>query len=471
MTNSLLRQLPKIETLLALPALAEACDRYPYPLVRRAAQTCVDRLRRRILAGLDDSVPPAGEIAALAVQLLAGEAFFSLRRVINATGVVLHTNLGRAPLGQEVAEHVARVAAGYSNLEYDTEAGARGSRYSHVEGLLCSITGAEAAMVVNNNAGAVFLALNTLAKGETVAVSRGELVEIGGSFRVPEIMRESGAVLMEVGTTNKTHPEDYRRALENGASVLLKVHTSNFRVVGFTEEVALEALCGIARERGALVLYDLGAGFLFPSETLGLANAGHVVSKCVRSGADLICFSGDKLLGSAQAGILLGKKELIEQIRKNPLTRMLRIDKLSLAALEMTLHYSVDAVLERERIPTLRLLAKSAQTCRDEARELKAALAAAAIPGLRAELVPVEDEAGGGALPGVTLPGAALALRLDGVRPEALGKSLRQRAIPIIARIGGEQVLLSARTLLPGDAEEIVRALTECAAECGGRAK
>ena len=464
MNNNLLRKIPKTDVLLAVPALRDACGRFPYELVKSTAQACTDGIRTAMLSGELDSVPDAAEIARQVIEKLELGDIYSLKRVINATGIVLHTNLGRAPLGKEIAQHVAEVAAGYCNLEYDIDAGCRGSRYSHIEKLLCSLTGAEAAMVVNNNAGAVFLMLNTLCSGQKVAVSRGELVEIGGSFRVPEIMNQSGAELMEIGTTNKTHPSDYVKALENGAAALLKVHTSNFVMQGFTESVEIEELGSIAREKGALTLYDLGSGFLFPSENLGIQDLGHVAGKCLRAGADVVCFSGDKLLGSAQAGILIGRRELIERIKKNHLTRMLRIDKLSLAALEMSLRYSVDPALAKEKIPALYMLSKTEKECMSAARELEALIKTSA-PGCEARATHTQDEAGGGSLPGVMLDGAAVSLSIEGLSPQELEKKLRLRSVPIICRISRESVLISVRTLGEGDGEEISKAIGEIAGE------
>ena len=460
MNNALLRRIPKIDSLLALPEIREACDRHPYVLVRELLKEQTDKLRQGLLSDTVDSVPSARELAQTVLERLENGDYYSLRRVINATGVVLHTNLGRAPLGREAAAHVAAVAAGYSNLEYDLEKGERGSRYSHIERLLCEITGAEAAMVVNNNAGAVFLMLNTLCQGKTVAVSRGELVEIGGSFRVPEIMTRSGAKLMEIGTTNKTHPYDYANALEQGAEVLLKVHTSNFKIRGFTETVEIEDLAPIAEKKGALLLYDLGSGFLFPCEHFGLHGEGHVAGKCLRAGADVVSFSGDKLLGSAQAGVIVGKKDYVDRIRKNHLTRMLRIDKLSLAALEYALRYSVDPALAAERIPALHMLARTEENCREICRSLKEKIRALA-PEVYADLVSVQDEAGGGSLPDVFLEGAALAVQVGALRPEDLERKLRSRRVPVIARISRDSLLLSARTLLDGDLDEIAAALAE----------
>ena len=469
MNNTLLRKIPKTDVILSLPAIRAVCGSFPYEIVKETVKDCADALRRDILSGASVTVPTAEELAETVIQKLKNGDIYSLKRVINATGVVLHTNLGRAPLGREVAEHIAAVASGYSNLEYDLEKGERGSRYSHVEKLICDLTGAEAATVVNNNAGAVFLMLNTLCEGKKVAVSRGELVEIGGSFRVPEIMARSGAELIEIGTTNKTHPYDYIDAAEAGASVFLKVHTSNFRIEGFTESVEIEKLAETAKEKGVMLLYDLGSGFLFPCEYFGLHDEGDMVGKCLRAGADVVCFSGDKLLGSGQAGIIAGRKEYIDLIKKNHLTRMLRIDKLSLAALEFTLRHSTEPSIAAKSIPALNMLSRTEEQCREIAKNLADGIAE--IPGAHTELVRVQDEPGGGSLPGVLLDGAAVSLWVERMETEALEKALRGRRIPIIARVSRDSVLFSARTLFEGDAEEITAAVREIAeAAKAGRA-
>lgn len=464
MNNTLLRKIPKTDILLSQPDMKAACGSFPYELVKETIKDCTDTLRRDILSGAATSVPTAEELAHRVLGKLHSGDIYSLKRVINATGVVLHTNLGRAPLGSAAAEHIAAVASGYSNLEFDLEKGERGSRYAHVEKLLCDITGAEAAMVVNNNAGAVFLMLNTLCYGKKVAVSRGELVEIGGSFRVPEIMARSGAELVEIGTTNKTHPYDYADAIDAGASVLLKVHTSNFIISGFTESVEIEKLAKIAKEKDTMLLYDLGSGFFFPCENFGLHDEGQVVGKCLRAGADVVCFSGDKLLGSVQAGILAGKKEYIDRIKKNHLTRMLRIDKLSLAGLEYTLRYSTGPALAAQSIPALDMLSRTEEQCRELAKTLAERIITD-VPGAHAEVVHVQDEPGGGSLPGVLLDGAAVSLQLNWIGTEEFEKALRSRSVPVIARISRDNVLFSARTLMDGDIEEIAAAVAGIAAE------
>lgn len=470
MDNLLLRKIPKIDVLLSSPILEKLCGKYPYALVKDAAQTFISEIRRDVISGRVKSVPSAAQAAEeIASRLEAGD-IYSLKRVINATGIVLHTNLGRAPLGKAAAARIAEIAEGYSNLEYDIDLGSRGSRYAHIEKLLCAVTGAEAAFVVNNNAGAVFLMLNTFASGKKVAVSRGELVEIGGSFRIPEIMARSGAELMEVGTTNKTHPADYEEALDAGAEVLLKVHASNFRITGFTESVDIQTLAAMARARDALTIYDMGSGLLFPGESLGLMQGEYPAGKAMRDGADLISFSADKLMGSAQAGIIVGKKELIEKLKKNHLARMLRIDKLSLAALEYTLKNSVSPDLAAENIPTLKMLTRSESQCLDDAHTLEKAIRASTLR-VETQVLLIDDEAGGGSLPGVTFPGAAVAVSVEGMEAAELEEKLRRRRVPVIARIHRQAVLLSVRTLSAGDHEEIAAALSEIALKGGGQGK
>ena len=464
----LLRQIPKTDSLLSRPAIRDAQERYPYAFVKATVQDCLDELREEALAGRIDRIPTPDELETSILGRLERGHLFRMKRVINATGVVLHTNLGRAPLGEDAAMHIAELSKGYCNLEYDTQTGSRGSRYAIVEQLLCELTGAEAAMVVNNNAGAVFLMLNTLAKGKTVAVSRGELVEIGGSFRVPEIMYASGAQMCEIGCTNKTHIRDYERAMdEQGAEVLLKVYTSNFVINGFTESVSAGELARIAHERGGLVLHDQGSGFLFPPEAMGM-HAGNVAWASLREDVDVVSFSGDKLLGSAQCGIILGKKQYIDRIKKNQLTRMLRIDKLSLAALEICLQYCRDPKLAREKLPALRMLSCSETECRETARTLCRMITQAA-PTCDARVISVRDEAGGGSMAGVLLDGAAVAVNIPDLPPEKAETLLHRRDLPIIARVSRDGVLFSARTLFEEDLEAIADAVRELCEYAAGR--
>lgn len=462
MGKEALKLIPKVDVLLAQDALQGLEQDYTHDQLREAVRAYLDGLRAAVLDGTVQEVGTPEQVAADVANTLRRRGAYSLRPVINATGVVLHTNLGRAPLGHEVAQHVAQVAEGYSNLEYNLERGERGIRYAHIEKVICEVTGAEAAMVVNNNAGAVFLMLNTLCQGQGVAVSRGEEVEIGGAFRVPEIMVRSGANLIEVGTTNKTHLSDYQRALsEQGASALLKVHTSNFVMVGFTENVSVAELAQIAKPAGALVLYDMGAAPLYPLQIPGLGQQD-TIKGLLKDGADVVCFSGDKLAGSAQGGILVGRKDLIDRIKKNQLTRMLRIDKMSLAALEMTMQLYRDPKQAAEKIPVVRMLAMDAEACRAHARALDERIANE-VPGIGHQVLDVQDEVGGGSMPGVMLDGAAVAIDVPGLAAAELERRLRDVPKPVITRLYKDRVLVCVRTLQEGDDGLVCEALAEVA--------
>ena len=459
MDRELLRKLPRTDALLSRPALVKACERYPYAYGKETVQAYLSDLRGKILDGAISALPTLAEMEQAILTQMESRGVYSLRRVINATGIILHTNLGRSPLGDEICAHISDVAKGYSNLEFNLAEGKRGSRYDHIESLLCELTGAEAAMVVNNNAGAVFLMLNTLAKGKRVAISRGELVEIGGAFRVPEIMEQSGAELVEVGTTNKTRLSDYETAIsEKQVSVLLKVHTSNFVMEGFTEEAALPDMVRLGHAHDCPVLYDAGAAFLFPPELMGI-HQGTVVKKCVECGADAVSFSADKLLGLAQAGVIVGKRDCIERMKQNPVSRMLRIDKLSLAALEAGLQYYKNTELAKAKIPVLAMAAMSEADCRMKAERLAAAITKIA-PSLTCCVVSVADEVGGGSLPGVKLPGAAVRIECTKIAADALEAFLREQPAPIIGRIHKDGLLLSTRTLFLCDEQEIADAFT-----------
>ena len=435
MNPELLRRLPKMDLLLARPALAE--HPLPYPVKRQAARQVLDDCRRALREGALASVPGPEELEGAVLRLAERLSRPALGRVINATGIVLHTNLGRAPLSRRAAQAVHEAARGYSNLEYDLPNRRRGRRGAAAEGLLCSLTGAEGALAVNNNAAAVFLLLSALAAGQGVAISRGELVEIGGGFRVPDILARSGARLVEVGTTNKTRPADYAAALESGAAqVMLKVHPSNFRVVGFTQSASLPELGELARAHGVPLLCDLGA-----------AAPGSPELEEAVAWADAVCFSGDKLLGGPQAGILLGKAELIGRLRADPLARALRIDKLSLAALEGTLLDWRDG----EAVPATAMLSAAPAELKGRAEALAAVLA----PLCPCRVVKTQGEVGGGSRPGEALPAWAAALEPAG----ELEAFLRGWRVPILGRIHRGKLLLDVRTLLPGDEEEIAAAL------------
>ena len=377
------------------------------------------------------------------------------RRVINATGVVLHTNLGRAPLSAEATQAALQAARGYTNLEFDLSQGKRGSRQAHVASLLCQLTGAEAALVVNNNAFAVLLGLAALASGKEVIVSRGEAVEIGGGFRIPGVMAQSGATLMEVGTTNRTYVADYEQAITESTAVLLKVHASNFRVSGFTHEASLQELVPMGRQRGIPVLHDLGSGCLLDSARFGLTHEP-MPQESIAAGCDLAFFSGDKLLGGPQAGIVVGREELVQRLQRHPLARAIRMDKMSLAALTATLlHYLKEAATAA--IPIWRMIATPTPALKQRAQRWKRAM------GDRATVTEGMSAIGGGSLPGETLPTWLLALSLEGIPggAEALAKHLRESDPPIIGRIEDEKVLLDPRTVLPEEEKELVRGVME----------
>ena len=375
----------------------------------------------------------------------------SLVRVVNATGVILHTNLGRAPLAEAALKSLADVSLHYTNLEFDIEKGERGERYTHVEEDLCILTGAESAMVVNNNAAAVLLVLNTIAEGKEVIVSRGELVEIGGSFRIPDVMRKSGARLVEVGTTNRTHIRDYESAITQETALILKVHKSNFDIIGFTAEVSFQGLAELGSRSGVPLMNDLGSGSLIDLSKFGMKKEP-TVQDAVKSGIDVVTFSGDKLLGGPQAGIIVGKKKIIDAVKKNPLTRALRVDKLTVAALEATLRIYRDELKALQEIPILNMMTKPI-----------AELAKKLVKGLRGvsrdsfEII-IRDgcsHVGGGALPLQEIPTKLVAVRPKYISPNQLERSMRMNQVPIIARIEKDEVVLDMRTLLEGD-EEII---------------
>jgi L-seryl-tRNA(Ser) seleniumtransferase len=417
-----------------LPSVDELARTSDDPLAVEAARTVLARAREQIRAG---AAP--GDLGRQLVAELEDARAPRLRRVLNATGVIVHTNLGRAPLAEAALAHVTSAARGYSNLEYDLDAGARGSRQAHVGELLRSLTGAEAALVVNNNAAAVLLALAALAEGREVIVSRGELIEIGDGFRIPEVLARSGARLCEVGTTNRTRASDYEQAIGPATAVLLRVHQSNFRVVGFTELPAVEELSRVARSHELVLVDDLGSGALLDLGDEPTARAS------LAAGADLVCFSGDKLLGGPQAGIVVGRADLVEQLRRHPLQRALRADKLTLAALEGTLRLALETP---DEVPVLRMLREPADSVRSRAERL-----AALVGGEVEETV---ARAGGGALPLAELPSFACAVE------EELGGKLRTGEPPVVGIVRDGRLLLDCRTLTDDEADEVAQAIAAC---------
>ncbi len=458
-SKEMLRYLPAVDELLRQKAISDAVETYPRTLVLRAIRNVLDRNRQAILKGDVALEPEEFDQANLVNEIfeeLEHLASFTLRRVVNGTGIIIHTNLGRSLLCQDALDRLQLIGSGYSNLEYDLAAGKRGSRYVHAEAILCEITGAEGALVVNNNAGAVVLVLNTLAQGREVVVSRGQLVEIGGSFRIPDIMARSGALLREVGCTNRTHPDDYEGAIGPETALLLDVHASNYQIIGFTAEVGLGQLVELGRRHAVPVMQDLGSGCFVDLTRFGLQGEP-LVQDSVRSGADVITFSGDKLLGGTQAGIILGRKELIARLKKNPLTRALRVDKLTLAALEATLRLYRDEDTAIQAIPTLRMIATDLKTLEDRARGLVEALRANMAESIGVEIMDGYSMVGGGALPVQNLPTKLVAMSSKEMSAARLEVRFRGYMTPIIGRVEQELFLLDVRTLQPGD-EEIITA-------------
>lgn len=452
------RQLPAVETVLGQPPLVELAGRIARPLLTAAVRDELARARAALQRN-GDAAPDAGQLAARAALRAEADARPQLRRVLNATGIVLHTNLGRAPLAAPAAALLAEVARGYSSLEFDLATGKRGNRGTGVERWLCRLTGAEAAAVVNNGAAAIFLALASLAAGRAVIVSRGELVEIGGSFRVPEILEKSGARLVEVGTTNRTHLRDYERALDRAkdAAAILRVHPSNFRVSGFTARPELAELARLAKKRRLLLIEDLGSGALTGLEAFGLEHEP-TPGESLAAGADVVTCSGDKLLGGAQAGLVLGRRAVVERVRRDPLARALRADKLALAALEATLPLYADPTRAAREVPVLAMLKLGEAGLRARAERLAAALRVR-IPGASAEIVASEGEAGGGSLPGVRLAGFAVALEVAGRTAAELEVRARGGEPPVIGTIRADRFRLDPRTLAEEEIDEVAAAL------------
>ncbi|MDO3380101.1 L-seryl-tRNA(Sec) selenium transferase [Geoalkalibacter halelectricus] len=466
-SNSLLRALPAIDRLLQQPALTALAERCPPVLLKEAAQAAVAELRRRILADpttIDPETLSEEQVAQVAARHALARLAPNLRQVINATGTLLHTNLGRAPLATLALEAIVAVSCRYSNLELDLSDGRRGQRHAHVEELLCRLTGAEAAAVVNNNAGAVYLALAALAQGREGIVSRGELVEIGGAFRIPEVMAASGVRLVEVGATNKTHPRDYENAINEHTGLLLKVHTSNYRILGFSAEVSGAELVQLGRRHGIIVMEDLGSGMLFDLSEYGLPREP-TVAEAVAAGIDIVTFSGDKLLGGPQAGILLGRRDLIEKIRKHPMARALRMDKLTLAALEATLRLYLDRARALREVPVLAMLAADPEELRLRTENFATRARQALNSRATLSVVSTPATVGGGALPLTELAGFALALTTDAVSVDQLAARLRRQSPPVVGRIADNQLLLNLRTVAPEEEDALLQSLTKALAD------
>jgi L-seryl-tRNA(Ser) seleniumtransferase len=434
--NDILRQIPKVDEMLSRPVFSG----FEGHLLLSAVKQILAELRQNILNGNCPSVPPMEDLENHVLMIIKKSNTPGLQRVINATGVILHTNLGRAPLAQEALDAITETAKGYSNLEYDVINATRGSRYTPVENLLKQLTNAEAALVVNNNAAAILLVLLALARNRCVIISRGELVEIGGSFRIPDVMVQSGCYLAEVGTTNKTHLKDYENALKTteSAGAILRVHASNFKMSGFVSRPSLKELTALAKTNHIPFIEDLGSGALVP-----LHNQP-TVADSILAGVDIVTFSGDKLLGGPQAGIIVGRKDLMDKIKSHPLTRALRIDKLSLAALEATLRLYINPETATEKIPALKMLTATETTLHDKARHLQTQLNAG-------EVISLPSQAGGGAMPEENLPSAALALTHPDYSALEIERHFRENTIPVIGRISQGKFLLDVRTIDESD--------------------
>jgi L-seryl-tRNA(Ser) seleniumtransferase len=464
--NKLYRLIPAIDRLLSDDSLAALKDMYAEELVKRMVRLAVAELREEIAAGRAREEDCTIDALASRAQRIADQRLGpKLKTVINATGVIVHTNLGRSPLSLRVVQRIVNAAQSYSNLEYDLEKGRRGERNAHLRSLMQELCGAESALAVNNNAAAVLLALSSLATGKEVVVSRGELIEIGGSFRIPDVMARSGAILREVGTTNRTHPKDYTSAINETTALILKVHTSNYRIVGFTKEVELEELVAIGKEYAIPTMMDLGSGCLQDLSPYGLTDE-ITVQDVIARGVDVVTFSGDKLLGGPQAGIIAGKFDLVEQMRTNPLARALRMDKLTLAGLEATLEEYTRPLGPIEGIPTLDMISRPVEQLQAAAESLASAIRERLREAVEVALEPGIGRVGGGALPMGDLPGPRVAVRPKHLSAGRLEQALRQGNPPMVALVKDDAVLMDPRTFLH-DQAALIPGLIAIALEVG----
>jgi len=446
-----LRKIPSIEEILESIELQEYIHRLSHQTVAETAREVVSSIRKKLLGGKEEISPKA--IIQEIEKILSHQELLFIKPVINGTGVILHTNFGRAPLGEKVLNHVTEISKSYCTLEYDLKAGKRGERTGFLEKLICKLTTAEASLVVNNNAAAVLLILAGLAKGREVIVSRGELVQIGGGFRVPDIMAQSGAILKEVGTTNRTSLADYRKAINENTALLLKVHHSNFKMIGFTEEVALADLAKLGKENNIPVVQDLGSGALLSTEEFGLAHEPTPMD-AINSGVDLVCFSGDKLLGGPQSGIILGKKTDIDILRKHPLYRALRVDKIVIAGLENL----ILAYLKKEAadtIPVWKMMKTSPDEIKSRAEKVKTTLQES---NVQVSIVESKSTVGGGSLPGETLPTHVISFDSE-MSPDQLSEKFRSLSTPVIGRIESDKFTLDLRTIFPHQDETLIESI------------
>lgn len=462
--RELLRNIPKMDEILSILDRQKILESASRNIVLKICRAVLEEVRSAILANslADQARLDPERLATEIISRVNGLRRNNLRQVVNATGILLHTNLGRAPLPEEALENVANVSRGYSNLEYNLERGKRGVRYDHLTGVLRELTGAEDALVVNNNAAAVLLVLNTLSNGMESIVSRGELIEIGGEFRIPEIMKKSGAILREVGTTNRTRRADYEKAIGDNTALIMKVHPSNYRIMGFTEEVGLTELVGLGRKMNIPVFNDLGSGCLIDLEKFGLMKEP-TVQEIVKTGADVISFSGDKLLGGPQAGIIIGRSEIIGDIKSNPLNRALRIDKLTLAALESTLRIYLKPEEALKKLRGLHCLTESVEDVAKRARKLCSILRRLALRDISLEIREGKSLSGGGALPLQEIPTVLIVLKSEKLKAEHIEKALRNAETPVITRIMEDEVLMDLRTISESEYKILEKAFLEIA--------
>lgn len=460
-TKNLFTLIPKIDELLEKNEIKNLMELMPRKIVVEAVRQEIDILRQKIKANISekeiiDIITNIDESIRLRASTMNS---YKLKRVINATGVVIHTNLGRSLINEKIMENIKEVSTNYSNVEFDLENGVRGSRYSHLEEIIATVVGGEASMVVNNNAAAVMLVLSTMAKNKEVIVSRGELIEIGGSFRIPDVMEQSGAKLMSVGTTNKTHLNDYEDAINDNTAVFLKVHTSNYRILGFTSSVDSEELFKLKEKYNIPIVEDLGSGVLIDLSKYGLEYEP-TVQDSLRKGVDIVTFSGDKLLGGPQAGIIIGKKEYIDAMKKNPLTRTFRVDKFIIAALEGTLKYYLDEKFAIEEIPTLRMLTSSIESINEKAINLKNLINESIQNDYLS--VDIEDsysEVGGGSLPLEKIKTKCVVLTVNGKSTQGFENNLRKHEIPIITRLNKDKIYFDLRTIRADEINIVVNGI------------
>ena len=466
--KEMLRSLPKIDEVILLLEKSGIYDLASREIVLETCRNVVQKLRDAIIEAKEKELPKLSQDAASVVgiveQTIKGFYRYHLVKVVNATGVILHTNLGRAPLCPEALQRILEVGRGYSNLEFDLAAGERGQRYDHVSSLICALTGAEDALIVNNNAAAVLLVLNTLSEGKESIVSRGELIEIGGEFRIPEIMSKSSSILREVGTTNRTRLDDYEKAICPATGLIMKVHTSNFRIVGFTEEAEIIPLVALGKKHAIPVMDDLGSGCLIDLDKYGLQHEP-TVRDVLSAGVDVVTFSGDKLLGGPQAGIITGKKELLAKIKKNPLNRALRIDKFTLAALEATLMQYLRPASVTSKLRSLQALTEPVAAVKKRASKLLSKLQKANLEPLEFNLHEDFAAGGGGSLPTQKIPSVLVGIKNKKMTASRMEERLRKQEVPIIVRVDKDEILIDLRTVAEDEFGFIVEGLRQILAD------